>query len=153
MQTNTNHNMIETIEQKISDILRNNKALSNQIEENQRKEEQLLDEVFLDAISVLDVFSREENVIADHGWNQSEDSQKAIKRLQNVKKKLYSMLAKHNVNKINFKDGMSHDDCCVITDTEPVSDKPDGYIISVEKDGYTRNGHLLRRAEVIIVKN
>ena len=34
MQTNTNHNMIETIEQKISDILRNNKALSNQIEEN-----------------------------------------------------------------------------------------------------------------------
>ena len=48
---------------------------------------------------------------------------------------------------------MSHDDCCVITDTEPVSDKPDGYIISVEKDGYTRNGHLLRRAEVIIVKN
>ena len=62
--------MIETIEQKISDILRNNKALSNQIEENQRKEEQLLDEVFLDAISVLDVFSREENVIADHGWNQ-----------------------------------------------------------------------------------
>ena len=59
MQTNTNHNMIETIEQKISDILRNNKALSNQIEENQRKEEQLLDEVFLDAISVLYVFSRE----------------------------------------------------------------------------------------------
>ena len=47
--------MIETIEQKISDILRNNKALSNQIEENQRKEEQLLDEVFLDVISVLDV--------------------------------------------------------------------------------------------------
>lgn len=131
--------MIETIEQKISDILRNNKALSNQIEENQRKEEQLLDEVFLDVISVLDVFSREENVIADHGWNQSEDSQKAIKRFLNVKKKLYSMLAKH--------------DCCVITDTEPVSDKPDGYIISVEKDGYTRNGHLLRRAEVIIVKN
>ena len=110
--------MIETIEQKISDILRNNKALSNQIEENQRKEEQLLDEVFLDAISVLDVFSREENVIADHGWNQSEDSQKAIKRFLNVKKKLYSMLAKHSVNKINFTDGMSQDDCCVITDTE-----------------------------------
>ena len=145
--------MIETIEQKISDILRNNKALSNQIEENQRKEEQLLDEVFLDVISVLDVFSREENVIADNGWNQSEDSQKAIKRFLNVKKKLYSMLAKHSVNKINFIDGMSQDDCCVITDTEPVSDKPDGYIISVEKDGYTRNGHLLRRAEVIIVKN
>ena len=145
--------MVESIEQKISDILRSNKALSNQIEENKRKEEQLLDEVFLDAISVLDVFSREENVIADHGWNQSEDSQKAIKRLLNVKKKLNSMLVKHNVNKISFKERMSQDDYCVITDTEPVSDKPDGYIISIEKDGYTRNGHLLRRAEVVVVKN
>ena len=63
------------------------------------------------------------------------------------------MLAKHNVNKINFKDGMSHDDYCVITDTEPASDKADGYIISIEKEGYTRNGHLLIRAEVVIVKN
>ena len=36
--------MIEKIEQQISDMLRNNKALSNQIEDNHRKEEQHLDE-------------------------------------------------------------------------------------------------------------
>lgn len=77
--------MIEKIEQQISDMLRNNKALSNQIEDNHRKEEQHLDEIFLDVISVLDSFSREEKVIEDHEWNQSEDSQKAIKRLLNAK--------------------------------------------------------------------
>ena len=145
--------MIEKIEQQISDMLRNNKALSNQIEDNHRKEEQHLDEIFLDVISVLDSFSREEKVIEDHEWNQSEDSQKAIKRLLNAKKKLNTMLEKHDVKKMSFDDGMSNDDLCSVTDTEPDPEKPTGFIISIEKDGFTRNGHTLRRAEVVIVKN
>ena len=141
------------IEQKISEILKDKKNLSNMIEENQRKKEQLLDEVFLDAISVLDAFSREEKVIENHEWNQSEDSQKAIKRLLNAKKKLNTMLEKYDVKKIVFDDGMSNDDLCSVTDTEPDAEKPNGYILSIEKEGFTRNGHMLRRAEVIIVKN
>ena len=145
--------MIEAIENKLSEILKDKKNLSNMIEENQRKKEQLLDEVFLDAISVLDVFSREEKVIEDHDWNQSEDSQKAIKRLLNAKKKLNTMLEKYDVKKIVFDDGMSNDDLCSVTDTEPDADKPNGFILSIEKEGYTRNGHLLRRSEVVIVKN
>ena len=145
--------MIEKIEQQISDMLRNNKALSNQIEDNHRKEEQRLDEIFLDVISVLDAFSREEKVIEDHEWNQSEDSQKAIKRLLNAKKKLNTMLEKYDVKKMSFDDGMSNDDLCSVTDTEPDPEKPNGFIISIEKDGFTRNGHTLRRAEVVIVKN
>lgn len=145
--------MIEKIEQQISDMLRNNKALSNQIEDNHRKEEQHLDEIFLDVISVLDAFSREEKVIEDHEWNQSEDSQKAIKRLLNAKKKLNTMLEKYDVKKMSFDDGMSNDDLCSVTDTEPDPEKPNGFIISIEKDGFTRNGHTLRRAEVVIVKN
>ena len=141
------------IEQKISEILKDKKNLSNMIEENQRKKEQLLDEVFLDAISVLDAFSREEKVIENHEWNQSEDSQKAIKRLLNAKKKLNTMLEKYDVKKIVFDDGMSNDDLCSVTDTEPDAEKPNGYILSIEKEGFTRNGHMLRRAEVVIVKN
>lgn len=145
--------MVELIEQKISEILRDNKALSNQIEENHKKEEQQLDEVFLDVISVLDTFSREERVIENHEWNKSEDSQKAIKRLFNAKKKLNTVLEKYNVHKISFENKMSHDDYCSVTDTEPLPERPNGYIISIEKEGYIRNGHLLRRAEVVIVKN
>lgn len=145
--------MITAIEQKLSEILKDKKNLSNMIEENQRKKEQLLDEVFLDAISVLDAFLREEKVIEDHEWNQSEDSQKAIKRLLNAKKKLNTMLEKYDVKKIVFDDGMSNDDLCSVTDTEPDAEKPNGYILSIEKEGFTRNGHMLRRAEVVIVKN
>ena len=145
--------MIEAVEKKISEILKDKKDLSIRIEKNQRDNDQLLDEVFLEAISVLDVFSREEKIIVDKGWNLSDDSQKAIKRLLNAKKKLNTMLEKYNVQKITFENSMSHDDLCSITDTEPDSEKPNGFILSIEKEGYTRNGHLLRRAEVVIVKN
>ena len=145
--------MIAAIEQKLSEILKEKKDLSNLIEKNQREREQFLDEVFLDAISVLDAFSREEKVIEDHEWNQSEDSQKAIKRLLNAKKKLNTMLEKYDVKKIVFDDDMSNDDLCSVTDTEPDAEKPNGYILSIEKEGFTRNGHMLRRAEVVIVKN
>ena len=145
--------MIEAVEKKISEILKDKKDLSIKIEKNQRDNDQLLDEVFLEAISVLDVFSREEKIIEDKGWNLSDDSQKAIKRLLNAKKKLNTMLEKYNVQKITFENSMSHDDLCSITDTEPDSEKPNGFILSIEKEGFTRNDHLLRRAEVVIVKN
>lgn len=145
--------MLEKIEQQISDMLRKNKALSNQIEENQQKGEQLLDEIFIDVISILDAFSREETIIENHEWNKSDDSQKAIKRLLNAKKKLQTMLEKYDVKKITFEDGMSNDDLCSVTDTEPNQEKPNGYILSIEKEGYQRKEHLLRRAEVVIVKN
>ena len=128
--------MLEKIEQQISDMLRNNKALSNQIEDNKQKEEQLLDEVFLDLISVLDTFSREEKVIEDHDWNKSEDSQKAIRRLLNAKRKINTVLEKYDVKKITFDDGMSNDDLCSVTDTEPDPDKPNESILSIEKEGY-----------------
>ena len=63
------------------------------------------------------------------------------------------MLEKYDVKKIVFDDGMSNDDLCSVTDTEPDAEKPNGYILSIEKEGFTRNGHMLRRAEVVIVKN
>ena len=139
--------MFEEIENKLSDILKSNKALSRELEENQVNSEKDKNAIF------LDVFTREEKVIADHSWNQSEDSQKAIKRLTNVKKKIGTILEKHGVKKILFEDEFSNDDLCTVTDTEPAPEHQNGYILSVEKEGYTRNGNLLRRAEVVIVKN
>ena len=138
--------MFEEIENKLSDILKSNKALSRELEENQVNSEKDKNEIFLDVISILDVFTRD-------SWNQSEDSQKAIKRLTNVKKKIGTILEKHGVKKILFEDGFSNDDLCTVTDTEPAPEHQNGYILSVEKEGYTRNGNLLRRAEVVIVKN
>ena len=141
--------MFEEIENKLSDILKSNKALSRELEENQVNSEKDKNEIFLDVISILDVFTREEKVIADHSWNQSEDSQKAIKRLTNVKKKIGTILEKHGVKKILFEDGFSNDDLCTVTDTEPAPEHQNGYILSVEKEGYTRNGSYCQKLVVL----
>lgn len=145
--------MLEEIEKKLSDILKKNKTLSLELEENQIKNEKAQDEILLDIISILDVFTKAEKIISDHSWNQSEDSQKAIKRLLNAKKKINTILEKHGIQKISFKDNLSNDDLCIVSDTEPDTEHPNGFILSIEKDGYLRHGKLLRRAEVIIVKN
>lgn len=42
---------------------------------------------------------------------------------------------------------------CEVADTEPDPGRETGDIVSIEKQGYTRQGHLIRPAEVIIVKN
>ena len=92
--------MFKIIEEKISEIQKSNKELSNRIEENICKREKYLDEIFLDIIATLDIFEREENIIEEKEWNKSEDSIKAIKRLLNTKKKLLSILDKYNVQKL-----------------------------------------------------
>ena len=51
--------MFEEIENKLSDILKSNKALSRELEENQVNSEKDKNEIFLDVISILDVFTRE----------------------------------------------------------------------------------------------
>ena len=145
--------MFKIIEVKISEIQKSNKEISNRIEENICKREKYLDEIFLDIIATLDIFEREENIIEEKEWNKSEDSIKAIKRLLNTKKKLLSILDKYNVQKLVLPNSLSNDDLCIISDTEPDISKPNGYIISTLKNGYTRDGHILRRMEVVIIKN
>jgi molecular chaperone GrpE (heat shock protein) len=71
----------------------------------------------------------------------------------NAKKKALSVLEKFDVKKIEFEDGHSIPELCSVADTEPDPDKKSGDIISIEREGYTRKGKLLRAAEVVIVKN
>lgn len=145
--------MLEDIEHKIATFQRENKKMLNQMEETRNSNEKTLDEIFLNVIEILDVFNREEKIIIDHEWNTSDDSKKVIKRYGNVRKKLQSFLSNYSIKRIEFENNMSNDDSCTIVETDPDPSKPDGTIISIEKEGYTRNSHVLRRAEVITVKN
>jgi len=57
------------------------------------------------------------------------------------------------VRRIEFENNKSVDALCEIAATEPDPEREEGDIISIEKQGYTRSGHLIRPAEVIIVRN
>lgn len=142
-----------TIEEKMADSLRKIVTLQNEKEQAQKNHEKELDDIFAEVLTVIDTFQKSEAIIKERGLDQEENASKAIKRLLNAKKKALSVLEKFNVKRIEFETGMVDDDLCTTVETEPDSTRKNGEIISIEKDGYTRNGHLIRRAEVVIVKN
>lgn len=142
-----------TIEEKMADSLRKIVTLQNEKEQAQKNHEKELDDIFAEVLTVIDTFQKSEAIIKERGLDQEENASKAIKRLLNAKKKALSVLEKFNVTRIEFETGMVDDDLCTTVETEPDSTRKNGEIISIEKDGYTRNGHLIRRAEVVIVKN
>lgn len=142
-----------TIEEKMADSLRKIVTLQNEKEQADKNHEKELNDIFAEVLTVIDTFQKSEAIIKERGLDQEENASKAIKRLLNAKKKALSVLEKFNVKRIEFETGIVDDDLCTTIETEPDSNRKNGEIISIEKDGYTRNGHLIRRAEVVIVKN
>lgn len=141
------------IEEKMAGSLRQIVTLQNEKEQAEKNHENELDDIFAEVLTVIDTFQKSEAIIKERGLDQEENASKAIKRLLNAKKKALSVLEKFNVKRIEFETGMVDDDLCTTVETEPDSTRKNGEIISIEKDGYIRNGHLIRRAEVVIVKN
>lgn len=141
------------ITNKVSELSRENLTLRNRLEELEKSQDKKIDEIFCEFLTVIDTFERAEQTIKERELDKDETAKKAINRLLNAKKKAFFVLEKFDVKKIEFKNQKSVEELCEVADTEPDPDRETGDIVSIEKDGYTRNGHLIRSAEVIIVKN
>lgn len=141
------------IANKVSELSRENLTLRNQHEEFEKSQDKRIDEIFCEFLTVLDTFERAEQTIKERELDKDETTKKAINRLLNAKKKALGVLEKFNVQKIEFENNKSIEELCEVADTEPDPGRETGDIVSIEKQGYTRHGHLIRPAEVIIVKN
>lgn len=141
------------IANKVSELSRENLTLRNQLEEFEKSQDKRIDEIFCEFLTVLDTFERAEQTIKERELDKDETTKKAINRLLNAKKKALGVLEKFNVQKIEFENNKSIEELCEVADTEPDPGRETGDIVSIEKQGYTRHGHLIRPAEVIIVKN
>ncbi len=138
---------------KISELSADNLALKNSKEELIKDNEKDLDGIFCEFLSVIDTFERSEEGIKEKGWDSDENAQKAIKRLLNAKKRAQIVLEKYDVKPIVFENNKAVDEWCATNATEPDPSKENGEIIAIEKQGYLRKGHVIRLAEVIVVKN
>lgn len=137
----------------VSALQNNNVTLRNNLSNEKKQTEKDMDEVFCEFLTVIDTFDRSEKIIKERKLDEDENASRVMKRLLNAKKKAMFVLEKYNVKKIDFPEGKAIDELCVVTDTEPDSTRQTGEIVSIEKDGYTRNGHVIRPADVVIVKN
>ena len=107
---------------------------------------------FADEI-ISSYFERAEQAIKERELDKDDTTKKAINRLLNAKKKALFVLEKYDVKRIEFENNKSVEELCEVSDTEPDPTRETGDIVSIEKQGYKRSEHLIRPAEVIIVKN
>ena len=141
------------IEAEITQIKQENIRLKNSLEDASLEQERQIDALILEVIQVIDAYDKAETVVKDRGYNDDETAGKAIKRMLQPKKIALSILSKYNVSQIDLDGKIIIEDLCSVVDTEPDSTKEDGLVISIEKNGYVRGDRLIRRAEVIIIKN
>lgn len=141
------------IEEEITLIKKENLKQKNDIEEMFINNERNVDEMIGEFIKVIDSFDKSETVVKEKGLDQEENAQKAIRRMLQPKKVVTNILEKYNVQKIDILGKLVNEDLCTIVETEPDSKKEDGIVVSIEKQGYLRGSRLIRRAEVVVVKN
>lgn len=141
------------IANKVSELSRENLTLKNKLEEFEKSQDKKIDEIFCEFLTVIDQFERAEQAIKERELDKDETAKKAINRLLNAKKKALGVLEKYNIRIIEFENNKSVQELCEVADTEPDPSRETGDIVSIEKQGYTRQGHLIRPAELIIVKN
>lgn len=122
------------------------------IEKQSTDNNKVLDDLFYDLLSVLDTFDKADKRIKDQ-YPEDEIAIKISKRFATTRKKLQEVLRKHGVEEMTFDDGMATLNDCQIVDTVPDLSKEDNTIVAIEKQGFRRNGRLLRLAEVIVIKN
>lgn len=147
---NTKFTQIET---EITKIKKENLQQRNDIEELTLGKERQLDALINDVIQIIDAFEKAEGKVKDTGLCEEESAQKAVKRMLQPKKLAMSILSKYNVSQIDLDGKFADDNICTVVDTEPDLEKEDGFVISIEKNGYMRGDRLIRRAEVIVVRN
>ena len=92
-------------------------------------------------------------MVKERGYTEDETSSKAIKRMMQPKKIALSILDKYNVAQIDILGKVIDENLCSVVDTEPDLSKEEGIVVSIEKNGYVREGRLIRRAQVIVIKN
>jgi molecular chaperone GrpE (heat shock protein) len=144
---------IAAIEAEITRVKKDNLRQKNEIEEMQLDHERQMDRLINDFIGVIDAFEKAETKVKEQGLDEDENAQKVLKRMNQPKKIALSVLSKYNVSRIDLDGKMMDENLCTVVDTEPDPNKEEGFILSIEKDGYVRGDRLIRRAEVIIVKN
>jgi len=141
------------IETEITEIKKANLKLKNDLEQKSLDNDRQIDALINDIIQIVDAYEKSVTKVKEMGLMDDENAQKGIKRMLQPKKVALSILSKYNVAQIDLDGKLMDENSCTVVDTEPDSEKEDGFVLSVEKNGYVRGDRLIRRAEVIVVRN
>lgn len=149
-------NMTEELNVVIEEITRLKKETlqkQNTIEELSLNHERQIDALLNEFITVIDAYEKAETKIKEMELSEDDNIQRVIKRLLQPKKTVLSVLSKNGVSQIDIVGKPLNEDICTVVETEPDDEKENDIVLSIEKSGYIRGERLIRRAEVVIVRN
>ena len=144
---------LNVVWEEITRLKKENLQKQNDLEEQALNNERQIDALLNDFISVIDVYEKAETRIKDMELPEDDNTQRVIKRLLQPKRTALSVLSKNGVSQIDIVGKPLNEDLCTVVETEPDSEKDNDIVISIEKNGYIRGDRLIRRAEVVIVRN
>lgn len=145
-------NTINEIAGLVARLQNENIALKHYNERQVKSQQESIDEMLADFLQILDKFDWAQETIRERGLDQSQISTKAISRMLEAKKKTLELLEKYGVQRITFPDGIYDENTCIVVGREKDATKKPGTVLSVVKDGFVRDGRVLRSAEVIVAK-
>ncbi len=141
------------IEVEITHLKKVNLQLNNDLEQKNLDNNRQIDAIINDIIQIVDAYEKSETKVIEMGLLDNENAAKVLKKMLLPKNVALSILSKYNVTQIDLDGKLLDEDLCFIIDTEFDSEKEDGFVLSVEKNGYVRGDRLIRRADVIVVRN
>lgn len=144
---------LNVVLEEITRLKKENLLNQNNIEELSLNYERQIDALLNDFISVIDAYEKVETKIKEMDLPEDDNIQRVIKRLLQPKKTALSILSKNGVSQIDIVGKPLNEDICTVIETEPDNEKENDIVLSIEKSGYIRGERLIRRAEVIIVRN
>ncbi|MBO4821667.1 MAG: nucleotide exchange factor GrpE [Prevotella sp.] len=143
----------DELREEVKKLHEENIRLDTWISTQEKSNDNHISDICKDFIQVLEAFEWAEATIHERGLDQSKISTSAIARILTAKTKLLEVLESHGVKKVEFYNGVFDPAKGQIKGSVADSEKEDGTIASIVKEGFIRNGKLLRPAEVIVVKN
>ena len=145
-------NTINEIAGLVARLQNENLALRHRNEQQIQAQQDSTDEMLADFLQIIDTFDWAQETIKQRGLDQSQISMRAITRMLEAKKKTLELLEKYGVQMVTFPDGMYDEKTCIIVGQERDSSKKPGTVIAVQKEGFVRDGRVLRAAEVVVVR-
>ncbi|MBP7184159.1 MAG: nucleotide exchange factor GrpE [Saprospiraceae bacterium] len=122
--------------------------LNDELRKTQKELEDTKITFFNDVIDQLDIVEQaERNAILN---NVSPDQ--ILEQLLKVKQPLINILNKYNIYKMEYPVNQLPE-CSEIYHTVIDATKPNGALVSIMRDGYARNGKIIRKSVLIVVKN
>ena len=145
--------LVNELEQLITQNLKSNNDLGNEVERKENEKHDLLKDISLNIIDVLDSFERIEEAIIEKEYHKIDEVNKTISRYRTVQKKLLNLLQKHGISKVEFPDNRLIVGLCEVVETETDNSKKNDEIVSIVRSGYIRGKELIRPAQIIVIKN